>query len=347
MSLQQTALQNPADAGAEWVLDEGKVQDEQPNALAQQPNQDDQPADAGPQEPAPLSDLDRVALELGWTPQDEWRGDKTKWVSSAEFLRATGRVLERAKHDLKLTRRQTDELNARLARVELGQQSMAQQRADELYQQYEDAKFEAVKADDRATYDKLAAEQRKVMAEFQAAPPPEEQYSEAEAYARAERVMSDPVAGRFFEANPIAYQDERAWDLMQREMSRVSQAGGGAAAQFRAAEEALRYAYAQAYETTATPASANRGQELPRAPNGQFVSPQAQAQPQRRPAPPIAAASPRANASTAASPMDRLDADARAFLQTQIAQGAVKDGDRWARVYLGEKVSPIAPGARA
>ena len=346
MSLQQTALQNPADAGAEWVLDEGKVQDEQPNALAQQPNQDDQPpADAGPQEPAPLSDLDRVALEMGWTPPDKWRGDPEKCQTSAEFLRATGRVLERTKHDLKVTRRQTDELNARLARVELGQQSMAQQRAQDLHQQYEDAKFEAAKAGDDATYRKLAAEQQKVMAEFRQSEPVAPQPGEAEVYAQAEQIMNDPVAARFFEANPVALQDDRAWALMDREMSRVAQAGGGAAAQFRAAEEALRYAYAQAYETTATPAPANRGQELPRAPNGQFVSPQAQQQ--RRPAPPIAAASPRANANTAASPMDRLDADARAFLQTQIAQGAVKDGDRWARVYLGEKVSPIAPGARS
>ena len=346
MSLQQTALQIPADAGAEWVLD-GKVQEGQPAAaITLQPNQDQPLADASPQEPAPLTDLDRVAQELGWTPQDQWRGDPAKWASSAEFLRATGRVLERTKQDLKLTRRQTDELNARLARVELGQQSLAQQRQQELFQQYEDAKFEASKAGDRATWDKLVAEQQTAMASFQQNDPAA---APRDVYAQAEQIMSDPIAARFFEANPVALQDDRAWALMDREMSRVAQSGGGAAAQFRAAEEALRYAYAQAYERPGTGEQQGipqqRGQDQPRDPGGRFVSPQQQA-PQRRPAPPMNAASPVANANQTASVVDRLDGEARAFLAAQVAKGAVKDQERWARVYLGEKISPIA-GARA
>lgn len=351
MSLQQTALQNPADAGEEWVLEE-QAPNTQQQTLTTSPN-DPAPGDpAANQEEAapPFNDLDRVALELGWTPKEEWRGDPDKWTSSAEYLRATGRLLERTKNDLKLTRRQTDELNARLARVELGQQSLTQQRAQELHMQYEDAKLAAAKAGDDAAYHKLAQEQQEVLAKFQQSESPAAPPLEADVYAKAEQIMSDPLAARFFEANPVALHDERAWVLMNSEMTRMARAGGGAAAQFKAAEEALRYVYAQAYERPGTNGQQGipqqRGQEQPRAPDGRFVAQQQQQQ-QRRPAPPIAAAT-RTNAAQPASAVDRLDGDARAFLQTQITQGAVKDAERWARVYLGEKLSPITPiGARS
>ena len=92
------------------------------------------------------------------------------------------------------------------------------------------------------------AEQAEVMAQFKPADRPQQQPSQpqVDVHEQAERIMSDPVASRFFEANPIALNDERAWELMDREMTIVAQRGGTPAQQFKAAEEALRYAYANA-----------------------------------------------------------------------------------------------------
>lgn len=353
MSL-QSALKLP-EGGEEWAVDPAIEQAQ--NALDQQqkPNDAGEPATAPNQqqsEPPQLTDLERVALGLGWTPQDKWRGDPNKWTPAADYIATTGKVLERTKNDLKLTRRQIDEQNARLARVEMGFQSQAEQRAQELFEQYEDAKFEAAKAGDTELYRKLTKEQQDTLSKVRPqAAPQQAQPNEAAVYAQAEAIMQDPIAVRFFEANPLALQDEQAWALMDREMTRAAASGAGAAAQFKAAEEALRYAYPDQYEragfngqipNNTQTQQQHHSQQQPRAQDGTFVAPQAQ---QRRPAPPIAGATHVARpAAASATAVDRLPADARAFMETQVAAGKVKDPEFWAKSFLGEKVSYV--GAR-
>lgn len=39
-------------------------------------------------EPQPIS-VDDLATEMGWTPQDKWKGDPEKWKPSSEFMRHT------------------------------------------------------------------------------------------------------------------------------------------------------------------------------------------------------------------------------------------------------------------
>lgn len=351
MSLQHTALDVPEgnDQG-EWQL-AGQPAEAQPDPNvviddAAEPAPIDEPVQ--PQTPQ-LSDLERVAIGLGWTPQSEWRGDPAKWTAADAYIRNTGKVLERTKQDLRFTRQQTDELNARLARIEAGQATLQDQRAQELFEQYEDAKFKAAQAGNTELYRKLTTEQQETLAKVRPAPQQKPSASEMDVHRQAEQIMSDPIAARFFEANPVALQDEAAWALMDREMTRAAQRGADPTAQFKAAEAALRYAYADAYERPAfngnVPANQpHHSQDQDRDERGQFrqqTPPQ-----QRRPAPPMNPASRVANPSAERSAVDRLPADARAFLKQEIAAGRLKaeESEDWAKYYHG---GPVVVRGRA
>ena len=335
MTLQNTALQELPEGGDEWQL--ANPTQETPNALQQQEPQTEEPVENVQQPEAPrLSTVEEVALELGWTPQDRWRGDPNKWTPASEYLRTTGRVLERTKTELKQYKTTAQSLEQRLAALEGEHLTARQREAQNLNGQYEEAKFNAAKAGNEELYAKLVKEQAEVMAQFKPSDRPQQpqqpQGPQVDVYEQAERIMQDPVAARFFEANPIALNDERAWELMDREMTIVAQRGGTPAQQFKAAEEALRYAYADAYQAPGQP---HHSQTQPRE-QGRFASPQQQQAP-RRPAPPMAPAT-RTVTQQAQTAVDRLPAEAKAHLEREAAAGKVTDKEQWAKAFLGEKV---------
>lgn len=355
MTLQQTA--RLPEGGDEWTLageeqtaqnDAQNVQDTTAGA-EETAGQVEQQAPATPQ----LTDLDRVAMSLGWTPQHEWRGDPNKWTPADQYIRNTGQVLNRTKSEARFARAQAEEMSARLARLEKGQHTIEAQRFQQLNEDYENAKFEAAKNGDTETYRKLVDEQQKLMSQAPRAEATPSTPAEADVYRQAEAIMQDPIAQRFFEGNPVALQDDAAWSLMDREMSRVAQAGGGAAAQFRAAEEALRYAYPQAYErrgfdgnipTNRTTQDQHHSQQQQRQPAGQPNGGQFANQ-QRRPAPPMNAANGRVNGN-ATSAVDKLPAEAKDYVNKQIAAGKMDaaGAEEWATYYQG---GPVVVRGRA
>jgi len=336
MSLQQTALQEPPESGDEWQV--ATPEQGTPNALQQQEPPTEETVDPQQQPEAPrYSPMEEVALELGWTPQDRWRGDPNKWTPASEYLRATGRVLERTKNDLRTYKTTAQSLEQRLAALEGDHQTARQREAQSLNAQYEEAKFNAAKAGNEELYGKLAKEQAEVMAQFKPADRPQQQPSQpqVDVHEQAERIMSDPVAARFFEANPIALNDERAWELMDREMTIIAQRGGTPAQQFQAAEAALRYAYSNEY---GSPSQPHHSQTQPRE-QGRFASPtQQQQQPPRRPAPPMAPAT-RTMTQQPQTAVDRLPAEAKAHLEKEVAAGRIADKEQWARAFHGERIT--------
>ena len=338
MTLQNTALNVPPEGGDDWALANDAPQG---NALDQAQTQDaglDQPNDDQQQAPidsAPASlTLEQLGEKMGWTPLEKWRGDPNKHVGVEEYLLNMPRVLERTKHDLKTYRSTAQSLEQRLASLEQGYQTAQQREAQSINAQYEDAKFNAAKEGNHELYGKLVKEQAEVMAQYKPSDRPQAQpqnQPQVDVYEQAERIMQDPVAARFFEANPIALNDERAWELMDREMTAVAQRGGSPAQQFQAAEAALRYAYADAY----TPP--HHSQTQPRD-QGRFASPNQQQQPPRRPAPPMAPAT-RTMTQQPATAVDRLPAEAKAHLEKEAAAGKVPDKEQWAKAFLGEKIT--------
>lgn len=340
MTLQNTALNVPPEGGDDWALaneppqggalDQAQTQD----AGLDQPNDDQQaPIDSAP---ASLT-LEQLGEKMGWTPLEKWRGDPNKHVGVEEYLLNMPRVLERTKHDLKHFRGTAQTLEQRLAALEQGQQTQQQREAQSLNAQYEDAKFNAAKAGNEELYAKLVKEQAEVMAQYKPSDRPQAQpqaQPQVDVYEQAERIMQDPVAARFFEANPIALNDERAWELMDREMTIVAQRGGTPAQQFQAAEAALRYAYADQY---GSPSAPHHSQTQPRE-QGRFASPNQPQQPPRRPAPPMAPAT-RTMTQQPQTAVDRLPAEAKAHLEKEAAAGKVVDKEQWAKAFLGEKIT--------
>lgn len=354
MSLQQTALRLP-EGGDDWQLAaeaEGAPPIEQtaPTEQTQVVQEPDGEQQLNQPLTPQLSDLDRLALANGWTTKDQWRGDPNKWVPSEQYLANTFRVLDRTKNELRMTRAMTDEMNARLARVEQGFDTSRVERAQALREEYENAKFEAAKAGDGELFRKLDKEQQDLLAKLQPEQRPArpETANEAQVYAQAENIMRDPAARAFFEANPVALENEEAWTLMDREMARVAQAGGTSAQQFRAAQDLLQFSFPQAYQRGAfnghVPANGgasgqqHHSQQQPRDPNGQWSNNGQQTQ-QRRPAPPINGANSLARPAVAKAAVEELPKEARDYLNREVAAGRVKDQERWARTFLGEKVT--------
>ena len=56
------------------------------------------------EEPKEPSDLEKLAIEEGWSPKDKWRGDPEKWTDAASFIRNGRQILKTtlSKQDAKL-----------------------------------------------------------------------------------------------------------------------------------------------------------------------------------------------------------------------------------------------------
>lgn len=320
--------------------DPNAVPQDDPNADALDPNLEP----PQPQTPPEPSEVERIAIELGWTPQDKWRGDPSKWTPAADFLRGTKTVLERTKHEAKRYRSEFQTLAQRMAQLEKGQTSIQQMRAEELNEQYEQAKFNAAKEGNQELYAKLVKEQAETLAKVRPAPQQQQTPQEVDVYAEAEAMLQDPAVVRLINENPIILESDDAWNYAQTVAKEARDRGATHVQALKAVSDALQWAFPQAYASPQTPQNGNgagqhHAQNQRRAQNGQFV-PQNQ-QPQRRPAPPIAGAQRTSANGAPATAVDRLPADAKAFLDAKMKSGEVKDGDRWARVYLGEKVPVV------
>lgn len=57
-------------------------------------NEDQADEQEGGDDPPELSEVEQIAQEMGWSPEDEWRGDPEKWVDAKTFLR-TGQTIHK------------------------------------------------------------------------------------------------------------------------------------------------------------------------------------------------------------------------------------------------------------
>lgn len=303
-----------------------------------------------------LSEVELIAADLGWTPKDQWRGDPTKHVDAATFLRNTKQVVERAKVEARRTKSEAQVLADRLARVE-GQTQIisAQQRQAEAErfqawdEEVEIARLEAYKAGNQERYQQLTDMQRKGRSDyaaFERSTQPAAPQVNVEAH--ADRLLNDPIARRFF-TGPERWvvQDEEAWEVMERAMDHVAARGGTPAQQFRAAQEELRFAFPEMYESRPAQAApsnyrAQQAQqpaaERPRDPvTGQFVAQSAAPQQFRR-APP-ALGDGMARSSAPADPAASLTPDQRAAADDGIKKGLFKDHAEFIAIMNGEITS--------
>jgi len=91
--------------------------------------------------------MEDVASEMGWAPQDEWRGDPDKWKPAHEFVRKTGDINTRLNTRMK-------RLEDTLSRINRTNEVMTERALSEQRQKLLDQRNEAFETGDKEAFDK-------------------------------------------------------------------------------------------------------------------------------------------------------------------------------------------------
>lgn len=76
-------------------------------------------ADAAPEQdnPPTSSDVEDLAREMGWAPQDQWRGDPNQWKDAKTFLKSTVEINRTLSKDVRGLKDTVDRLSRTSARI--------------------------------------------------------------------------------------------------------------------------------------------------------------------------------------------------------------------------------------
>src|SRR5262245_29193423 len=130
----------------EWALDRQDENTADPNANE---------ANAANEAPEP-SELEQHAMDMGWKPETEWKGDKSGWTPADQYIRATFKKQQEGVQKIRETsrfaraaQRDADDARHRLERLERTTNEIMsiqeQRHRAELEQHFEDAKYKAAK----------------------------------------------------------------------------------------------------------------------------------------------------------------------------------------------------------
>lgn len=87
-------------------------------------------------DPPALPTLEELAVEAGWKPEDQWKGDKSKWTPAHEYLRHATELSVSRKDELRSLTRRMDKVAK--ANDRMLETALAEQRRD-LMADYQDA----------------------------------------------------------------------------------------------------------------------------------------------------------------------------------------------------------------
>jgi signal recognition particle subunit SEC65 len=340
----------------EWALDTGAAEN-QPD-----PNL---PADDGAAIEAPeLNEIEKLASELGWKPESQWKGPKEGWTPADQYLRTTHakqqaaaeRAREATRH-LRASQRSYDELQQRMERLtrttsQLAQEQEARHRA-EIERYFESEKRKAAKDGNDELYEELDAQKHQAQAALDEKfrQEPEINYTQ-----QAQEMLADPIVGKFLKEHPWVVQDEEAYSYAFSIAQDYADAGYPKSMQIQAVKAALREEYPDYFKGRAqsqarpAPQVAPQDDELEDAPwemeserqpraaqpqdpvTGKFVKKdeafEQPVQQQRRPAANVQSGSRMPSSSRMASPeaqaWNALPPEARAVYQEQKKNGSFK-----------------------
>lgn len=167
------------------------------------------------------SDIERLATDMGWSPEDRWRGDPDKWVDAETFIRQGPEIL-------KTTLRTQDEKLSKLG-DQIGRMSRAAENADK--RAYDkamaDLKAEQREAVEEGDVEKFEAAQGKVDALAKDKPADEAKADDKKADGQP-APMDDPNYRAFAEANPWYEGDIEMGAYADQIASRVGRRAQGA-----------------------------------------------------------------------------------------------------------------------
>ncbi len=162
--------------------DEDKTddQDEAAEAEAAEANEE-----AKPPEP---TELETLAADMGWAPEDDWRGKSEDWVDAKTFIRSGPEILKTTlrKQDEQLAA--IPELRDQVTRMARAQDAIQKQGQDQDLASLETQRRDAVGEGDTEAYDRLTAQIAEV--------------SKVSAKPNGEAQPGDPHLQPFLGANP-------------------------------------------------------------------------------------------------------------------------------------------------
>jgi|SRR6478736_6624244 len=161
------------------------------------------------QAPPSLEDL---ASEMGWRPQEEWKGDPTKWKPAHDFMRSTVDVNHKLNNRLKGLEDQIG--NMARTSAQLTERALAKQR-----EELQSVKEEAFETGDRETF--MRAE--KALQELPTAPPPvpnetQEFVTRHEAWFNKDREATQFAMNRCEELAKMGLSTARQLSTVEKEM---------------------------------------------------------------------------------------------------------------------------------
>ena len=115
--------------------------------------------------------LEDLALEAGWTPKDQWKGDPGKWVSAAEHLRRTAKSAKNLAKKLTAAEQKIEakeaEFDKRIARLEMTNSAVRKREIDQVKSYYEQQIEEAIHSQDPAQIKRALAERDQAVTELE------------------------------------------------------------------------------------------------------------------------------------------------------------------------------------
>lgn len=328
MSL-QTAIAAEPQPSEDWVLANPNASDLNDEAKEISEPSEDANADAAAEdEPEELTETQKLAVELGWKPKSQWRGDASGWTDAAEFIRNTHKVLERTQERNRASKREAEDLALRLDRLERTNEAVRRREIADLREEYARRAFEAAKEGDEALFKKLTDEAAELELEARAPIAPE-----AEVHLMAEETLKNPALRRFYQDHAwiLEADDPTAYEYAVSIANQVVAKGGTQVQAIAEAERALRYAYPNQYEPSAGAPAAGPERDPE---TGQFVAKAAPTQ-ARRAAPPVAnGARTPTKGDELQTRISKLPPEALRAMQQEVARGFSQKA--WLDIYEGK-----------
>lgn len=255
--------------------------------------------------------LAELATEQGWVPKDKFRGNPKDWKPAHDYLRAAKGIGE-----ARGQKKAAEDFDRRLAKLDKIQQASRKRELQGIHSHYEGRIREAVKAGDADAERGLRQARAEHIEEV------EGEYEAAESEAS---VTAHPLVQKFnakFDWAMSEKGDDEARSIAIAAAQEVVNRKGTLVEQLRAAEDALKWAYPERFETRALARDEDDEEN------------EDDEKPQRRQPPAFEAPARNGRANGGGDDAVRkLPNEARAQMKKDIAAGLYKTPQEWAKVY--------------
>lgn len=181
--------------------------------------------------------IESLAQEMGWSPQEEWRGDPEKWVSADQYIRNTRSIQDHFQKKNKYLKSDLEALESKLdGLIKTQSQSMMQalrEQKERLQREFD----EAVEAGDKAAAKRATASLKEL--EQKEVP----QNDQAEMIAKWK-----PHADDFAERNSAALGDKLVQIEASKLITALAEAGVPPEDTYERVEQELRKKYPEHYQ---------------------------------------------------------------------------------------------------